>query len=293
MSEPLRPSGGSLHRGLIGGGAVRWIAVEARGLAAELRERHALDRTAAALAAEGVVATLLMSAWIKGEERITLQIQGESPALSFVADADGQGGLRGRFFPPTLPVGHRAVSGMLLAIKSDRDKELYRSVARLHHQTLEAALSAHLSESDQVEAILHIGAELDEAGELTFVGGVLLERLPTDPSAPSISPAEFISTYGPLRAERAADLLTGIALGSLLGQPVELLESRELVWRCSCSLERVEAMLQGLGEAELVAMQEEDGQAEVICHFCNVAYVVDHARLGELIVSRHRAVTEA
>lgn len=293
MNEPLQPSGGSLHRGLVGGGAVRWIAVEARGLAGELRARHSLDAAAAALAAEGVVATLLMSAWIKGEERVTLQIQSEQPPFSFVADADGEGGLRGRFTPATLPGGHRRVNGMLLAIKSDREKELYRSVARLEDQSLEEALSAHLTESGQVEAILHIGADLNVEGELEFVGGLLLERLPTDASAPSITPADFITTYAPLRAERAADLLTGVALGSLLGQPIEHLESRSLVWRCSCSMERVESMLMGLGRAELQSMHDDDGQAEVRCHFCNVAYVVPGPRLGELIIARHHAVTEA
>ena len=51
-------------------------------------------------------------------------------------------------------------------------------------------------------------------------------------------------------------------------------------------------MLFSLGPTELQAMKEEDGQAEVSCHFCNVAYVVSGDRLGELLV-KHRAATGA
>ena len=33
-------------------------------------------------------------------------------------------------------------------------------------------------------------------------------------------------------------------------------------------------------------MLEEDGQAEVICHFCNVAYQVTGARLEQMVVAK-------
>ena len=50
-------------------------------------------------------------------------------------------------------------------------------------------------------------------------------------------------------------------------------------------------MLLSLGPTELRAMKEEDGQAEVSCHFCNVAYVVSGDRLGELLAV-HAASTD-
>ena len=49
------------------------------------------------------------------------------------------------------------------------------------------------------------------------------------------------------------------------------------------SQERIEAVLFNLGAAELRAILEEDGRAEVSCHFCNIAYGVEGSRIAELI----------
>jgi molecular chaperone Hsp33 len=72
----------------------------------------------------------------------------------------------------------------------------------------------------------------------------------------------------------------------LLGFSVNILKEQPVTWRCSCGQERVEAILSSLPVEELTSMLEEDGQAEVICHFCNVAFQVDAARLEQLIVAR-------
>jgi molecular chaperone Hsp33 len=42
--------------------------------------------------------------------------------------------------------------------------------------------------------------------------------------------------------------------------------------RCDCSHERVERVLISLGAEELQDMIEQDGKAELRCHFCRTAY---------------------
>ena len=96
---------GSLHRGFVGGRTARFLAAEAAKLANLAREQHELSPKASKLCAEAMVATLLMSAWVKGRERVTVQIQSETPRFAFVADADADAGIRARF----RPVGCRGV----------------------------------------------------------------------------------------------------------------------------------------------------------------------------------------
>jgi|GEM_PF-991297 len=292
MSEPLHPKGGSLHRGLLGGRTVRILTVEARLLCDEVRERHALDRNATQIAGELLLANLLMGAWIKGEERITLQVHGEQPAFAFTGDVDALGGARARLAPPVLGAEAARLSGYLLAIKSDARRELYRSLTPVSGASVEEALRAHLGDSAQVGALLRLGVRLGEDGRVAFAGGVMIERLPEDPKLPSISAAQFAETYGPLQDAPVEDILVGVAFGKLLGIAIEPLEDRQLVWRCACSKARVLDMLYSLGPVELGVMLEEDGHAEVRCHFCNTAELVLRDELVALL-ERHAAGRQA
>ena len=52
-----------------------------------------------------------------------------------------------------------------------------------------------------------------------------------------------------------------------------VMEELDIRFACQCSRERVEQTLVSLGKQELERLIEEDEQAEVVCHFCNEAYV--------------------
>ena len=61
----------------------------------------------------------------------------------------------------------------------------------------------------------------------------------------------------------------------MAGMDPELLDEREVVYHCGCTRQRVEKALVSVGPQELTAMAEEDGKAEVCCHFCNKKYRLD------------------
>lgn len=288
MSPPVEARG-SLHRGFVGDRTARFLLVSLPQLAELTRQRHGLGPDAARVCAEAMVASALMSAWIKGSERITLQLQAERPAFAFVCDVDAEGGLRARLAPGLFrhPVG-RGVDGLMLAIKADVQREVYRGVTALDGRTIEAALRGHLSDSTQVDVILRIGVEQDPDGKITGAGGVVVERLPQDLHLPSITPAAFVQTYQHLEHEDVFDTLVAAAFGKIAGHEVEVLEERALRWRCSCSQERIEAVLFNLGPAELQAMWQEDNGAEISCHFCNIHYQVSGDRLAELCAMHAR-----
>jgi molecular chaperone Hsp33 len=281
MSEPMSMPSGRLVRAFTGGRAVRLLVVEAHGPARKAAMSHGLGPGASQLASEGVVATALLSSHIKGEERITLQVQGEAPRFAFIGEVDAEGFLRARLTPADAHTPDSQISGMMLVIKADAQREVYRGVTAVSDTSIEAALAQHLVTSSQVDAILRLGAAVDADGVIEYAGGFIVERLPEDPRYPSMTPEQFHATYGPLLEADLQDVLTGIAFGKLAGSDVEVLESRAITWRCRCSPEKVETMLGSLGVEELRAMQAEGG-AEVSCHFCNEVYRVSVERLEQL-----------
>ena len=54
---------------------------------------------------------------------------------------------------------------------------------------------------------------------------------------------------------------------------------------CTCSRERVGAMLKGLGRAEVDAVVLEQGRVEIACEFCGVKYHFDPVDVGGLFTA--------
>ena len=277
---PTTPAGVRL-RGLLGGGAVRVLVVEAHRPADEARRRHGLDADTADITARTMIAAALLSAYLKGDELMTVQLQGEDPRIAVYVDQTAEGAIRARTTPSHVPHGE-PVRGVLLAIKSLGSKELYRGATAVDG-TLEDALAQHLGQSAQVDALLRVYVRIDDEGRVAAASGLLLERLPEEPGQPSITAEAFDEAYRVLRTAEAGPLMTELAFGRLQGEELKVLDSEPLVWSCRCSLERVLTTLRSLGDTELQQMIDEDHGAEVTCHFCNETYHVDEDGLRELL----------
>lgn len=266
-------SAGRIVRALALGGRVRVVSVVADPVADEVRRRHHLSPKGAKLAAEGVVATGLLAAYIKGDERLMFQVQGTFPDFSFIGEIDAEGNLRARLQPADLKESTQ-VRGTVLTVKWNGHRELYRGVVRFVGEGLDAAVDELLSQSQQATAVARLGVTFNPDGAVHLAAGLLVERVPGE-----VEDADFEGLVAPLLTTDITELMTRFAFGELLGEPVEVLEASELRHSCSCSRQRVEATLAALGADDLRALEQEQGEAVVDCHFCNEHYVVPGARL--------------
>lgn len=257
-------------------GRVRVMAVVVDGPADVLRERHDLQADGGRLAAEALVASLLLAAHIKGEERLTVDIQAENPRFAIVIDVNADGTVRGRLRPPDV-VCAGSFSGLLSVGKSLGRKELYRGVSEIRGESLERALNRYLLDSQQTDARVRVRAELDDDGHVVFAAGLLVERLPDMPAD------DFAAQFDGALAGDFRELMTAFAFGQIAGETVEVLGARDIHFSCPCSAERVGAMLRTLGREEVSTILAEQGRAEVICHFCNEVYEFDGAALEAML----------
>jgi molecular chaperone Hsp33 len=268
---------GSLVRGLVNQRRVRVLAVVVHGPAQDIVQRHHLTGAAAKLAAEGVVSTLLLSAHVKGEEKLVVQVQSESPRFSFTGEARADGGLRARMRPTW--VADHPLKGNMLAVKWAGRRELYRGLAALEG-SWQSSLQGYLTQSQQSTGLVRLHARVDETDTVKVAAGLLVEVL-----GGAMDKDAFHAWSEPLRTADLNDVMTGVAFGQLLGEPIEVLEARPIEVACDASTlrGRVETMLRSLGLDELRGLLQDVGQAEVTDDFCNHTVVIDADRLRELI----------
>ncbi len=270
-------------------GRLRVLVAEATDAADEVVRRHRLSTSAAArLAADGTVLSLLMSAHVKDRERILIEVQGEGPPFVFSGEASADGAVRARLRPLALPPLERLV-GTISAVKWNEDRELYRGTASVDHRDLEEVLRAYLRDSQQTLGAVRLGSRIDGT-RVGFAGGVLIERMPV--GEPLESEA-FRSLTDLALGGDLEPVVEAAGSGTLPGLSLAPVEEREVVFRCHCSLARVESSICTLGAEDLRALVAEQGEAEVSCDFCMERYVVPSVRLLELADALSGVGTEA
>lgn len=274
-----------LHRFLLERSGVRGVLVRLDETWRTVRARAEYPPQLAALLGETLAAAALFTGHAKIDGRLSVQLKGEGALRTLFAECTREGTLRGlAHWHDPLPVtlGPRQFSaGSMLAITIEtrpqgaRDVTRYQGLVGLDSDTLAGAFEDYFVQSEQLPTRLLLAADGERAT------GLMLQQLPGAAGDADAWP-------------RANALFDTLGAAELMGTPCEtllyrlfheedvrLLASQALAFGCSCSRERVGAMLLGLGHEEAEAALQGD-VAEVICEFCNQKYHFDRVDVEQL-----------
>jgi len=257
----------------------------------EARRRQALSPIATAALGRAMAGAALLSADLKFG-KILIQIQGNGPLQEILAEADYQGNVRGLVKNPSvfllpenrkLPVG-KAVGkeGFINVIRDLGLKEVYQSSAKLISGEIAEDLAYYLTSSEQIPSACALGVLVDTDGKVLTAGGLLIQKMPEASEEEVALLEKRLLELKPLtellsQGQTIEDILEG------LFEEIEILERREVRFKCTCSLERVEEALIALGKEELESLLKEGKPVEVTCEFCKECYVLPLGRINELI----------
>ena len=252
---------------------------------------HAYPPAMQKLLGEILAAASLLTANIKFQGSLSLQLQGSGPVKLLFAECTPDGQMRGlgRWedpLPDALAFADVArVSQMAVTLDPGEAGTRYQGIVPAAGNSLGQALEAYFEQSEQLPTVIFLAANRQRCA------GFLLQRLPT-PAGVSDDAAEEdwrrIRELGmTVTREEMLELDAQTLLYRLFHEEtVRVFEPRALEFRCRCSRERVAGMLQSLGRDEAFAAAEETGLAEITCEFCNRQYRFDAVDLGVLFAAQ-------
>lgn len=236
------------------------------------------------LLGQATAAAALLTAHIKIDGRLSVQLRAPGDLRSLFAECTAQGSLRGLIRSAEDASAARleaiaqdlrlAGDGALIAITIENpspsgEPMRYQGLVPLENPTLAEAFEHYFQHSEQLPTRLLLAADEHSAT------GLLLQKLPGQEPADVDGWERAQQLFATLGAQELQATDAATLLHRLFHQEnLQLLGQRALSFACSCSRGRVEDMLRSLGreEAEAAVAAGSQGLAEIRCEFCAERY---------------------
>lgn len=274
---------------------IRAYAVTTTEAVGEMQRRHYSWPTATAAIGRTMSATVMMGAMMKGEEKLTVKVDGNGPLGAIVTDADAKGHIRGYALNPQTHFDlnehgkldvRRAVGteGMLTVVKDLGLRDMFTGQTPIVSGEVAEDFTQYFVVSEQVPSAVALGVLVNPDNTVKASGGFILQVMPgaTDETITELE--QRISQMEPISKMIDRGLTPEEVLEEVLGKEnVRVVDQMEVNFDCNCSKERFGTAIKSLGEEEILTMMSEDGQAEAECHFCLEKYVYSKEELKDFV----------
>lgn len=280
-ARPLRATA-PLVMGLAGDGFLRWALVDLGAVVEEARDRLDLSPiAAAALGRAEAAAILLLRLAVKNPSRLVLEIVGDGPLRSVLAEVDAAGNLRGtvgeaRVDLPAGPGGKLAVGaavgkGRLRVTRESAGDVRYSSQVELVSGEIGLDVAHFLEQSEQTPSAVLVGVLTRPTG-VTAAGGMIVELMPGAPEE-TVARLEGNLAALPSVSRLLEEGGTGALLDAVLaGLDREIVDERTLRHTCRCSRARIHVHLARISPEDRAELRAGDDVLEAACVFCGNRY---------------------
>lgn len=289
---------GRLMRAITTDGAVLATVLNSTDMCARAEQVHESSAVVTAVMGRLMTAASMMGAALKGDDdTITLRINGGGPAGTVIAVSDAYGNAKVSVTNPIveLPLNSKGKldvggavgrDGYLSVIRDHGDGEPQTGYSEIVSGEIGEDLTYFFANSEQIPTVCSLGVLVAPDLSVAAAGGYLLQLLPGADDE-TIEKLEAAMPKVPAVSSMVNDGLSGreILDKALDGFEYEVIEERDVEYRCDCSRERVEKVLISLGAEELEKLAAEQEKTTVECHFCEKKYDFSSEQVRKLLKS--------
>lgn len=275
-------------------GQVRAYAARTTDTVSEAQRRHQTWPTASAALGRAITAGVMMGAMLKGDDKLTIKIDGGGPIGTILVDSNAKGEVRGYVTNPhvhfdlnehgKLDVA-KAVgkNGMLTVVKDLGLRDFFTGQVPIISGELGEDFTYYFASSEQVPSSVGVGVLVNPDNTILAAGGFIIQLMPGTEEKTIEQIEQRLQTIPPVSKMVESGLTPEEILEELLGKGnVKVLETLPVSFVCRCSRERIADAIISLGPQEIQDIMEKEGYAEASCHFCNETYHFTKEELEQL-----------
>lgn len=275
-------------------GSLRVLTLLSTDTVETARIRHQTWPTATAVLGRALSGGLLMAANLKEEQKLTLRFLGDGPVGAVIVDCNDRGEVRGYVQEPEvhlpvtpygkLDVGAAVGQGTLVVSKDLGFGEPYVGQVPIQNGEIASDIAYYYAVSEQTPTALGLGVLVGTQNEVQAAGGYFIQLMPgaSDEVLDSLEERLFNlkSPTEILRENPSAEYLLNRIFSE---NEYEILEKRNISFKCTCNTQRLKDLLGSLDSAELEEMIAQEENTEMICHFCRQRYEFTKEELRQIL----------
>ncbi len=287
-----------LHHFMLAGGTIRGAVLHGTLMVREMQANHGLGLLETYVLGHAYLGAGLMTAGLKGEDRIALQIDCNGPIKGLTVQANAFGEVRG--YLKQNPIAVQAPlerfdlapffgAGLLTVTRHLKSaKQPFEGRVDLRYGNLAQDLAYYYVTSEQIPTAFDLSIHFDGDGKPVGAGGLLLQAMP-DASPETVAGLETLVQSLPCLGRAfcdASDLQQFVATAFAQYSP-NFVGDRRIEFMCHCNAERIGDMFLVLPREELSdIMTNGPFPVEVRCHHCNTLYRVNQQTLQKIYTQR-------
>ena len=263
---------------------VRGVVVNGTRMVNEMRANHELGILETLVLGRAYLGAVLMTAGLKGEDRISLQIDCSGPIKGLTVDANAFGEVRGYLKSVPIPVEEPLDSfdlspffgaGFLSVTRYlEKAKQPFTGRVVLRYGNIAKDLAHYCLTSEQVPTAFNLGIQFDRSGRVVGAGGLFIQTLPGADEAVVSELEKRVAGFPSLgRVFEAGRRPFQLILEEFRSYTPRVLANRRVEFMCHCSKEKAHNLLLMLPFDDLADLLDNGPfPLELRCHNCNTLY---------------------